>query len=58
MFSREFPKNAQNMSIFRVKIADNLHLRMFLVVFFMSKVGTNVAVDGYDIYFAIAQIFH
>ena len=45
------------MFIFRAKIADNLYLRMFLIVFFMSKVGSHVDVDGYDICFAIDHIF-
>ena len=46
-------KNKQNMAIFRAKIADNLPLKRLLVFFFMLKVVSHVAVDGYEICFAI-----
>ena len=45
------------MLIIRAKLADNLPFKRFLVVFFMSKVGSHVAVNGYEICFAIEQIF-
>jgi hypothetical protein len=37
------------MVIFGAKLADNLLFKMFLVVFCMLKVGSHLAVNGYEI---------